>query len=166
MKNKIVYGVNIVGWGAVVDINSTAESLRVLGSSRYTVAAIYHVLRSKQRQATLVLDGKTIEGEYMFVIACNTKFTGKGMLLAPRAEVDDGKVDVVVVPRTSRWQLLQLFSKVYDGSHLSLPCVDYYQVRSMSIVTENRECLNLDGELKGATSMSADVIHGPLRVFV
>ncbi len=125
-----------------------------------------HVLRAKRHRATLVLDEKTIEDEFAFVIACNTKFTGKGMLLAPHADINDGKLDVVVVHCTSRWQMFRLLNKIYDGSQLSLSCVEYHQVRSLSITTESRECLNLDGELKGATPMSADVMHGALRIFV
>jgi len=165
MENEVVYSVNIVGWGAVVDINLMAERLRALGPLRYTVAAMYHILRSKRRRAKLVFDGKISEDEYMFVIGCNTKFTGKGMQIAPHADISDGKLDVVVVHPTSRWQMFRLMTKIYDGSHHSLPCVEYHQVRSLSIETESRECLNVDGELKGATPMSADVIQGALRIF-
>ena len=40
----------------------------------------------KRRRARLILDGQAIEDEFLFVIGCNTKFTGKGMQLAPRAK--------------------------------------------------------------------------------
>jgi YegS/Rv2252/BmrU family lipid kinase len=166
MSNQVMYSVNIVGWGSVVDISLTAERLRALGPSRYTVAALCHILRPKQRRAKLVLGGKTFEDQYVFVIACNTKFTGKGMQLAPDAELDDGKMDVVVVRPTSRWQMFKLMNKIYDGSHLALPCVEVHQVRSLSIETASRDCLNVDGELKGTTPITAEVMPGALRIFV
>jgi diacylglycerol kinase (ATP) len=166
MENEVVYCVNIVGWGNVVDINFVAERLRAIGPSRYAVAAMLHVVRAKQHRATLVLDEKTIEDEFAFIIACNTKFTGKGMLFAPRAEMSDGKIDVVVVRRTSRWQLYRVLKKISNGSHVSLSCVEYHQVQSFSIKSDNRESLNLDGEVKGATPVSADIMCGALRLFV
>ena len=69
VENEVLYCVNIVGWGAVVDINSTAERLRVLGPSRYTGAAIVHVLRSKHRRAKLVFDGKIVEEAYLLCLS-------------------------------------------------------------------------------------------------
>ena len=88
------------------------------------------------------------------------------MLLAPRAEMSDGKIDVVVVRRTSRWQLYRVLKKISNGSHVSLSSVEYHQVRSFSIKSERRELLNLDGEVKGATPVSADIMRGALRIFV
>lgn len=165
LGDRVVFCVDIVGWGAVADINCTAERLRMLGPSRYAAAALWHILRANRRRATLVLDGQTIDDEFLFVIACNPKFTGSGMKLAPHAEVGDGKIDVVVVRRASRWQMLKLFTKVFDGSHLALGYVEYHQVRSFAIESESHDPLDLDGEMKGHSPMSAEVLPSALRVF-
>ena len=82
---------------------------------------------------------RTIEDEFLFVIACNPKFTAKGMKMAPRAEIGDGKIDVVMVRHASRLQMMKLFFKVFDGSHVSMDCVEYQQVRSFAIESEGRE---------------------------
>ncbi len=165
MGSDVAYCVSIVGWGAAVDINRTAERLRALGPPRYAVAAISHILRAKRRRARLVLDGRGVEDDLLFAVACNTRFTGKGMELAPNAEIGDGKVDVVVVRRASRLQMLKLFKRVFDGSHLSLNCVEYHQVRSFSIESDSVDLLNLDGELKGSTPAFAEIVPAALRVF-
>ena len=80
------------------------------------------------------------------------------MILAPHAEIDDGKIDVVVIRATSRLQQLKLFAKVFNGSHLSLPCVEYRQVRSFAITSDVREPLDLDGEIKGSTPFCAEMM--------
>lgn len=166
MKDDVAYCVNIVGWGAAVDINRTAERLRVLGPPRYAMAALWYILRAQQRPARLVLDERVVEDEFLFILACNTRFTGKGMLVAPAAEIDDGKIDVVVVRHATRLQMLELFRKQSDGSHVSLPFVEYHQVRSFAIESDRRDLLNLDGELKGNTPASAEMIPAALRLFV
>ena len=161
-----IYCANIVGWGAVSDINCTAEKMRFLGPTRYTVAALWHILTPKVRRATLVLDDRTITDEFLFVIACNTKYTGAGMKLAPDAEIGDGKIDVVVIRRVSRWQMLRLFMKVFDGSHVALSCIEFHQVRSFSIQSEAADRMNLDGEMKGNSPMTATLLPSALSIFV
>ena len=165
MGEQVVYCCDIIGWGGVADINRTAESLRFLGPSRYTVSALWHVVCAKRRRARLILDDQVCDDEFLFVIACNTKFAGKQMRMAPHAEIGDGKLDVVVLRRASRLQLLRLFSKVYDGSHLALSFVEYYQVRSFAIESAGHETLDLDGEVQGTAPVQVQVLPGALRLF-
>ncbi len=166
MEQGVVHCVDIIGWGAVADINRTAETLRRLGPTRYALAALWHILRPRPRRATLVLDGQSVEDDFLFVIGCNTKFTGKGMRLAPRAEIGDGKIDVIVLRRATRRQMLRLLARVFDGSHLALGCVEYYQVRSFAIESPGCEVLDLDGEIAGAAPVRVQMLEAALRIFV
>ena len=166
LSDEVIFCVDVVGWGAVSDINATSERLRFLGPSRYGTAALWQILRAKRRRATLILDGQVIDDEFLFVMACNPKFTGSGMKLAPHAEIGDGKLDVVVVRRATRWQMLKLFTKVFDGSHVALEFVEYHQVRSFAIDSQSHDPLDLDGEMKGHTPMSAEVLPSALRIFM
>jgi YegS/Rv2252/BmrU family lipid kinase len=159
------YCVTLVGWTGVADINATAARLRSLGWLRYAIAALSHIVRAKRRRARLVLDDRTLDDEFLLVAACNTVFAGSGMRLAPRAKVDDGKIDVVILRRASRWQMLRLFTKVFDGSHLGMACVEYHQVRSLSIFADARRPLDIDGEVKGTTPVSIQTISGAVRIF-
>ena len=163
---QIDYCLTLVGWTGVADVNGKAERLRVLGPSRYAVAALWQILIPKRRRATLVLDDRSFEDDFLLVAACNTMFTGSGMRLAPHAKTDDGKIDVVILRNASRWQMFRLFAKVFDGSHVDMPCVEYYQVRSFSILSDDREPLDIDGEIKGTAPMSIRVIPGAVRFFV
>ncbi len=165
LSDEVVFCVDVVGWGAVAEINATAERLRFLGPPRYGAAALWQILRAKLRRATLFLDGQAIDDEFLFVMACNPKFTGSGMKLAPHAEIGDGKLDVVVVRRATRWQMLKLFTKVFDGSHVALDFVEYHQVRSYAIASQGHNPLDLDGEVQGHTPMSAEVLPSALRIF-
>lgn len=165
MGDRTVDCLNIIGWGAVVDILRTAERMRRLGRPRYTLAALWHILFPRRRRARLVLDDQPSDDEFLFVVGCNTQFTGRGMRLAPRADLSDGKIDVIVVRRASFGQMLRLFRRVFDGSHVTLDCVEYHQVRSFRIDSQSEEVLNLDGELKGCSPAAVQVLPGAIRVF-
>jgi YegS/Rv2252/BmrU family lipid kinase len=165
-NGETIFCIDLVGWGVVADVNNTSERLRFLGPVRYNVASLWHILRAKHRRARLTLDDRVIEDEFLFVLGCNAKYVGKGMQLAPHAGLDDGKLDVVVVRRVNRRQMFRMFSKVFDGSHLSLDYVEYHQVRSFAVDDGEHTELDLDGETKGRTPLSAVVMPGVLRMFV
>ena len=58
-----------------------------------------------------------------------------------------------------------MFTRVFDGSHVDMPCVEYHQVGRLSILADGREPLNLDGENKGSMPVSIEVLPGAMRVF-
>lgn len=165
-EGRIDYCVTLVGWAGVADINGKAERLRALGPPRYAVATLWQILFPRRRRARLVLDDRSIDDDFMLVVACNTVFSGSGMRLAPRAKADDGKIDVVILRNASRWRMFRLFAKVFNGSHVDMPCVEYYQVRSLDIYSDDGEPLDIDGEIKGTTPVSIQVIPGAVRLFV
>ena len=71
-----------------------------------------------------------------------------------RAEVNDGKLDLLVVRRARRHQLIGMLRKVYSGEHVGAPQLEYRQVTSFSITTSKPAPLNIDGEIKGTTPVT------------
>ena len=138
----------------------------MLGPPRYALGALWHILFARKCRAGVVLDDRYLEDDFQLVAVCNTIFSGSGMRLAPRAKVDDGKMDVVIVRRASRRQMLHLFRRVFDGSHVHMPFVEYYQVRSMKILTDDRRPLDIDGEIRGTPPVSGDVLPGAVRIYL
>jgi YegS/Rv2252/BmrU family lipid kinase len=164
-ESGVTYCGNVIGWGAFADINQIAESWRRLGPSRYSMAAITYIVSPIKRRAKLTLDTQVIEDDFYLIALCNTQFTGKGMHLAPSADSADGKLEVVLVRDATRFQMLRLFQKVFNGSHVSLPFVETRQVQSATIEHDDTDCLTLDGELKGNTPASVTVMPSALTVF-
>jgi YegS/Rv2252/BmrU family lipid kinase len=160
------YCITVIGWTGVADVNSKAERLRLLGPPRYAVASLWQLMIPRRRRAKLVLDNQLIEDQFLLVAACNTRFTGSGMQLTPRATSDDGLMDVVIVRNATRWQLLRLFTKTFDGSHVEMPCVESFQVRTLSILSDDCGPLDLDGEVKGTTPVSIQVLPGAVKFYV
>ena len=166
INDMIKYAFNIIGWGLVTDVGNKAEKWRWLGEARYTLLSVFEVLKYKPRLATLILDNDKIIDNFTFVIGCNTMYTGKGMKMAPKAELDDGLMDIVVVRHgPSRFKLLTMLPKVYDGTHINSPILEYYQVSEFSLIPERDEILNIDGEVLGTTPIHVKMIPGAFQVF-
>jgi YegS/Rv2252/BmrU family lipid kinase len=163
---EIHYGFNIVGWGIPTDANNLAEKLRWMGGQRYNVAAIIEVIRHRMRFARIEIDGNIIGADFGFVIGCNTIHTGKGMQMAPLARLDDGLIDLLIVRKVGRMKLLRLFPKIFSGQHIGDPAVDYRQVSEFSIKPEDKNTLNIDGEMVGSTPIRVTMMPKEIEVLV
>jgi diacylglycerol kinase family enzyme len=65
----------------------------------------------------------------------------------------DGLIDFLIVKKASRLKLLGLFPKVFSGKHMNSPLLQYVQTKHLKIETEKPETVNIDGEIKGNTSL-------------
>ena len=157
---ELIYSINIIGWGLVTDIGITAENYRWLGESRYTIIAMLEIFRLKQRSATLIMDGTEEKSDFTFIMALNTKHTGKGMYAAPKAKLDDGLIDLIIVREKGKMKLLNLLPKIFDGTHIDSEIVEYYQVSRFSLIPDKNEPLNIDGEITGNTPIEVKMIPG------
>ena len=165
-NGEIYYGFNIVGWGMPTDINELAEKMRWLGGQRYNIASIIEVLKYKQRLAKLIIDGNTVVGDFGFILGCNTIHTGKGMKMAPLAQLNDGMIDLIIARKASRTKLLRLFPKLFSGAHVGDPIVEYRQVKEFSIIPQEDNILNIDGEMIGSTPIHVSMMPGAINVLV
>lgn len=165
-KQDTIFSFNIIGWGLATDVGILAEKWRWLGPSRYTIVSLFKVLRgAKARSAKLYLDDKEIVDEFTFVIACNTRYTGN-MKIAPKAKLDDGLLDVIVLRHgVSRLKLLSLLNRLYDGTHIEDPLVEYYTASNFSLVSDQEDILNIDGELSGSTPLEVKMRQGAFEMF-
>ena len=165
-NGELFYSFNIIGWGLATDAGKLAEKLRWLGGVRYDVASIVEVLKGKDRIATLTLDKEVIKENFIFIIGCNTIHTGKAMKMAPLAQLNDGKIDLIIVRKTSRINLLKLFPKLFSGDHIKSPLVEYRQVENFSISLEETNDLTIDGEVIGTTPLNVQMIPKMVNVLV
>jgi len=124
------------------------------------------VLKGKDRFAKLKIENKVINDNFIFVIGCNTIHTGKAMKMAPIAKLDDGKIDLLIVRKTSRVNLLKLFPKLFSGDHIKSPLVEYRQVENFSIYVEESNDLTIDGEIIGTTPLNVQMVPRMVNVLV
>jgi diacylglycerol kinase (ATP) len=154
---------NVVGMGLIADIAATAARLKWLGNSAYTLAVLLRLPWLKAQRLRLEIDGKTVERDGVFVEVANSAYTGTSFLIAPKARLDDGLLDVVLLKPVSRIGLLRLLRTVYDGSHIRHPQVEYLQVRSITVTEPAPGQLVPDGELLGMSPAQFECLPGAVR---
>ncbi|MGC1434306.1 MAG: diacylglycerol kinase family protein [Terriglobales bacterium] len=100
----------------------------------------------------------------MVAAFANTPTYGGGMKVAPRARLDDGKIDVCTIGHMNKFKLLCLFPSVFFGRHLGIPEVEYFQTERLRVETEEPRDVYADGEYVCRTPIEVSVARGALRV--
>jgi diacylglycerol kinase (ATP) len=96
----------------------------------------------------------------------NTQTYGGGMKIAPRAQMDDGLLDVCVIGGVDPFKLACLFPTVYFGRHLQIREVDYFTASQLRVETERPLDVYADGEFVCRTPVEVGVRRSALRVIV
>ena len=110
------------------------------------------------RRANIEIDGKCFSANFAFIIICNTIHVGKGMKMAPEASFKDGKMDLIIIENNfSRIKLLQMFPKLFNGSHINSKLVKYIKAKSFKLYPEINEELNIDGDMNGRTPITVSI---------
>jgi len=99
-------------------------------------------------------------------VFANTPFYGGGMRVAPRAQLDDGQLDVCVIRDISKLKLLTVFPSVYFGRHLGIREVEYFPAAHIQVETDRSLDVYADGEDVGRTPVEIGVAPKALRVII
>ncbi len=89
------------------------------------------------------------------------------MQIAPRARIDDGLLDVIVVGDLGRLEFLRSFPRVLRGTHLSHPAVHAWRGREVRVVSEGEAVpVLVDGDVRARTPLSVRVEPGCARLLL
>jgi diacylglycerol kinase (ATP) len=157
--------VNLVGAGFVANVGSRAVSFKLFGDLSYTIGVLLEVMVLRARPLRLTVDGKESVRDAIFIEVCNSRKTGGDMIMAPAAEVDDGKFDVVIAKAMNRRTLLKLFPLIFKGEHVKDSHVETFRCSRISVNFEPPQRVTPDGEILGTTPLEIEVVPRALEVF-
>ncbi len=112
--------------------------------------------------------GMEYEGEAMLLLISNTRSIGGFAKLAPKANICDGKFDVLLVKKTDFFSIADVFLKSLSGEHTENEDVLYFHTDFLRIETAEGKTVNydVDGELGGVLPMEFSVLPSGLKVVV
>lgn len=160
---KTLFGSVSAGFDAIV--NARANALRFpKGKSKYSVALFLELPKFEPIQYRVVIDGVERELEAMLIAVANAPAYGGGMLISPSSSVSDGKLDLFIVHKIKRFELVRLFPKVFSGGHITHPAVEFVSAKKVELFADRIPAF-ADGEWVGETPLSVEVLPGALTLF-
>ena len=113
------------------------------GRVGYYAAALRAAVASTREVVLARVDWQGVTREetmpaYLIAV-CNGRWFGGGMDVAPMAQPDDGRLEVVTVDSPTKPYLLRNIKSVYQGRHLDLHCVSHFPCSKIRIWIEDPE---------------------------
>jgi YegS/Rv2252/BmrU family lipid kinase len=138
--------VGIASCGFDSDANRIANATRVPGDLAYVYGALRALASWKPVSFELELDGVPHAHVGFNVAVANGRYYGGGMMIAPDAQLDDGRFDVIAVAGVGRGRFLMQLPKVFKGTHVANPEVTVRRAREVKISADRPFQLYADGD--------------------
>jgi diacylglycerol kinase (ATP) len=107
-------------------------------------------------------DGSETAG--CFVLVGNGRFYGGHFSLFQDAKNDDGLLDLLIFKHQSYLDIFRYLQGVLIGNHTDLPDIEYRQVASAQVMSEQSVPLELDGDVSGSTPVHFQIAPRKLQV--
>ena len=143
------------------------EKVRWLrGPLLYVYATLAVLQRFQPRQIRYSVDGVIRDETVMFAVVGNSPRYGAGVHIAPSARIDDGILDLYVIGKASKWQLLTTMPLAYKGRHVNKPFVSSHRGKDFHFESPEPMDVYADGELVGRTPATIRLEPQQLRIMV
>jgi YegS/Rv2252/BmrU family lipid kinase len=153
------------GLGAEAALRVRGWSRYLPGRARYLAAALPTLAAGRGLDVRLWLDDAApAEFHAITVALANGRYQGGGILIAPRAAIDDGLVDVTLVERVGLAEVAANLRLLYSGDIYSHPKVHHWCAARVRVEAETATPLEMDGEPVGTLPFEAEVLPRALRL--
>ena len=143
------------------------ENKSIFSGSIKIFAGVWKTLCNlRSHPMTIRTDGQVRRVEAIGVFVQNTRSAGGGLMIAPEAHPADGMLDLVIIHRISRWDLITTLPKAYKGTHVDHPAVEIVRCRRVTIEPDLPMTKMVDGELVGTAPIQASLVRQALKILV
>ncbi len=142
------YFINVTsgGFGAEVTARTPVEMKRVLGGAAYSLMAVVTAAKMSPYHARLITPDHCEEGLMLMMVVGNGRLCGGGFPVTPRALLDDGLLDVMIVHDVELSRIGAVLNEILNVGARENQHVFYEQLASFVIESDEPLQMNLDGE--------------------
>ena len=168
-KGGVLHYINLLSVGFTADVATMrARRFNNFGQLGYVMAIFTCLARLDRRPVPLQIDGEAAidRRPCLFLTFNNSKFTGGTMMIAPKAEIDDGLIEYVRWGPIGRLGLIRNLPTLYDGTHINHPLASRQAVRRIDFYLDGPVDVMVDGEVLRLHCETLDVLPEALGVVV
>lgn len=158
-----------VGFDSHVCVNVNAKKERGRRNKRiYVNALIRTLLTLKRINVEVIGDGDVFYSGPLYSLSMgNGKYSGGGMLQTGVSELDDGLLDVLIVPVVSIFTIIKEVHRIFDGTTHNSPSLIYRRCRNLKVIPldqKSEDAVEIDGEIEGRLPLEVNVPGNRINV--
>jgi diacylglycerol kinase (ATP) len=168
LGNESRWFINMSAGGFSGQVSEKADEVKDRwGPLAYLRAAVGTLFGLQGFNATLLVDGvERLELETYNVVVSNGRYVAAGIPIAPHSELDDGRLDLMLVPTATLPQLARLVPQILLGRHGESDLLIIRELTTLEIESDPPMAFNVDGELIGEGPIRFEVLPRALEVVV
>lgn len=168
-KQGVLYYINLLSVGFTADVAALrARHFSGLGEFGYQSSILLTLARFRRRPFPLRVDGeeKIDRRPCLFLTFNNSKFTGGTMMIAPKADINDGLIEYVRWGPIGRVGLVRNLPTLYDGTHIHHPLAERRAALRIDFELDAPVDVMVDGEVITVHCETLDVLPDALTVVI
>lgn len=168
LMNGDRYFINIAGGGRLTELTYEVPSKlkTVLGQMAYYLKGIEMLPSIRSSRVRIEYDGQVFDDSAMMFLIGLTNSVGGFEKLAPDASINDGKFTLLILKELNMAEFIRVASLALRGEHLSDSHVIYAKASKITVTTEERVLLNLDGEYGGLLPAVFENLASHIEMYV
>ena len=153
------------GFGTEVTVETDEGLKKLLGGLAYLVTGIARMGRIEPIAAHIYGDGFDWRGALIALGIGNGRQAGGGQILCPDARIDDGLLDLTVIPELEGEMATTVATLMREGRSAALERVgERARMRALTVESDAPMALNLDGEPVQARRFEVACVPARLRM--
>jgi YegS/Rv2252/BmrU family lipid kinase len=166
VNGRPFFNVASIGLSAELARTITQAEKRNWGKLGYASAGLRVLARARPFYARITHAGTSVDVLTLQVAVGNGRHYGGGSVVASRAAIDDGRLDLYSLEFKSVWRLALMLRAFRQGAHGARQGVRTMRGVAFEVRTRRPRSINADGELITRTPAHFRVHPAALRVFV
>jgi YegS/Rv2252/BmrU family lipid kinase len=162
---RIFLNIAEVGFGAEVVVRMNRVG-RLAGSKLAYPLSILSCLLSYRRRPVELQWGNNKQkvSELTNLVIANARYFGRGLQPAPKASIEDGLLDILVIEGLSAFKIATKFPSLKDGPPPGEPGMSEFQTPEIRVTGPSSVGVEADGETLGHLPASFTVLPNELAV--
>lgn len=165
------YFINVAAGGMFSDISFVVSKndKKKYGPLAYYIRGLLDLpqqLRTNLHLSVKIDDEEFETDAYMFAITNTTRVGGFNNII-PYADINDGKLDLMIIKKCSITDLIALFKDYRFGKHEKSPFIEYKQGEHVTISCQNQNLIiDIDGEKGCPLPINACIINRAVNIII
>ena len=168
---SVSYMANVGGIGIDARVCERVNALKSRGKRGkilYVTSLMRAIRHRKPALAKVVCDDKVVfDGAYLSMAFGIGKYSGGGMRQTPEAVLDDGLLDVTVIPDIALSRIAREVHRLFTGSFLKVPELTAVKAKKVLVIPYDSVCAEpaeVDGEVMGKIPACLEVLDSQINV--
>ncbi len=153
------------GFGTTVTVETSPEMKRLLGGTAYLLTGLKRFNSIQSLTGRMTAPGFEWSGSFLVLAVGNGRQAGGGHVLCPDAKLNDGLLDVGILPEVERTELPNVLNQLLREGFKAIERVAVRaRVPWLELNSESELHLNLDGEPVAASHFRIEARRAAMRV--